>query len=228
MSASRRAWSCSATPRAKGIPVSGEATPHHLTLTDECIKTYSTNYKMNPPLRSEEDRLALIEGVADGTITVIATDHAPHTRTAKLVEFDYAPFGIIGLETALPLCYTELVAKGVIDLAALVKLFTTGPAEVLGVENYSLAEGRPADIVIFDPARKYTIDADQIQVEFAQHAVQRARSRVPRSGARWSTGKWSTAKNEDAWRTFCPESSNSATPCTGFRRWPGRNSKPRS
>ncbi len=149
--------------RAAGIPVSGEVTPHHLTLNDEYIKTYDTNYKMNPPLRSEEDRLALIEGIADGTITVIATDHAPHTGTAKLVEFDYAPFGIIGLETALPLCYTELVAKGVIDLPALVKLFTSGPAEVLGIEDYSLAEGRPADLVIFDPARKYTIDASQFK-----------------------------------------------------------------
>lgn len=145
--------------RAEGIPVSGEATPHHLTLTDECIKTYDTNYKMNPPLRSEEDRLALIEGVADGTITVIATDHAPHTQTAKLVEFDYAPFGIVGLETALPVCYTELVAKKVIGLPALVKLLTTGPAEVLGIDAPSLECGRAADLVIFDPARKYTIDS---------------------------------------------------------------------
>ena len=145
--------------RARGIPVSGEATPHHLTLNDEYIKTYDTNYKMNPPLRSEEDRLALIQGVADGTITVIATDHAPHTQTAKLVEFDYAPFGIVGLETALPVCYTELVAKRVIGLPALVKLLTTGPAEVLGIDAPSLECGRPADIVIFDPARKYTIDS---------------------------------------------------------------------
>lgn len=149
--------------RREGIPVTGEVTPHHLALTDECIKTYDTNYKMNPPLRSESDRLALIEGIADGTITVIATDHAPHTQTAKMVEFDYAPFGIIGLETALPVCYTELVAKGAIDLATLVKLFTAGPADVLGIENYSLAEGRPADIVIFDPARKYTIDANRFK-----------------------------------------------------------------
>ena len=149
--------------RAQGIPVSGEATPHHLTLNDEYIKTYDTNYKMNPPLRSEEDRLALIEGVADGTITVIATDHAPHTQTAKLVEFDYAPFGIVGLETALPVCYTELVAKRVIGLPALVKLLTTGPAEVLGIDAPSLECGRPADLVIFDPAREYTIDAGKFK-----------------------------------------------------------------
>ena len=144
--------------RAKGIPVTGEATPHHLTLNDECIKKFDTNYKMNPPLRSEDDRLALIEGVADGTITVIATDHAPHTQTAKLVEFDHAPFGIIGLETALPVCFTQLVASGIILLPQLIAKMTTGPAEVLGIENYSLAPGRPADITVFDPEAEYTID----------------------------------------------------------------------
>ena len=144
--------------RAKGIPVTGEATPHHLTLTDECIKRFDTNYKMNPPLRSEEDRQALIEGVRDGTITVIATDHAPHTETAKLVEFDHAPFGIIGLETAFSISFTELVAKGIISIPALVAKFTAGPAEVLGMENYSLAAGNPADITIFDPEAEYVID----------------------------------------------------------------------
>ena len=113
---------------------------------------------MNPPLRSEDDRLALIEGVADGTITVIATDHAPHTQTAKLVEFDHAPFGIIGLETALPICFTQLVASGIILLPQLIAKMTTGPAEVLGIENYSLAPGRPADITVFDPEAEYTID----------------------------------------------------------------------
>lgn len=149
--------------RAKGIPVTGEATPHHLTLTDECIKKYDTNYKMNPPLRSEEDRLALIAGVADGTITAIATDHAPHTMTAKMVEFDYAPFGIIGLETALPVSYGELVAKGVISLPKLVELFTAGPADILGFDDYSLAPGNPADLTVFDPEAKYTVDKEQFK-----------------------------------------------------------------
>ena len=149
--------------RAKGIPVSGEATPHHLTLTDECIKKYDTNYKMNPPLRSEEDRLALIAGVADGTITAIATDHAPHTMTAKMVEFDYAPFGIIGLETALPVSYGELVAKGVISLPKLVELFTAGPADILGFDDYSLAPGNPADLTVFDPEAKYIVDKEQFK-----------------------------------------------------------------
>ena len=144
--------------RANGIPVTGEATPHHLTLTDECIKKFDTNYKMNPPLRSEEDRQALIAGVADGTITVIATDHAPHTNTAKQVEFNYAPFGIIGLETAFPLCYTELVAKDVISLPTLISKLTVGPADVLGWQNYDLAPGTAADLTIIDPAAEYRID----------------------------------------------------------------------
>ena len=149
--------------RAKGIPVTGEATPHHLSLTDENVKKFDTNYKMNPPLRTEDDRQALIEGIADGTITVIATDHAPHTETAKLVEFDHAPFGIIGLETALPVCFTQLVASGVITVDKLIPKLTTGPAEVLGIKNYSLAEGNPADITIFDADRKWTIDKEQFK-----------------------------------------------------------------
>jgi len=146
--------------RAEGIPVTGEATPHHLALTDECIKKFDTNYKMNPPLRSESDRQALIRGVADGTITVIATDHAPHTRTAKLVEFDHAPFGIIGLETAFPVCYTELVASGIITLPQLIAKLTTGPADVLGMKNYSLAYGNPADLTVLDPEEEYVIDKE--------------------------------------------------------------------
>ncbi|MBR2910731.1 MAG: dihydroorotase, partial [Lentisphaeria bacterium] len=144
--------------RAEGVKVTGEATPHHLTLTDECIKKFDTNYKMNPPLRAEEDRLALIEGVADDTITVIATDHAPHTRTAKEVEFDYAPCGIIGLETAFPVCCTELVKKQVISLPRLIQKMTTGPAEVLGIEGYDMAPGKAADFVVLDPEAEYVID----------------------------------------------------------------------
>ncbi|MBR2372607.1 MAG: dihydroorotase [Lentisphaeria bacterium] len=144
--------------RAEGIMVTGEATPHHLSLTDECIRTYDTNYKMNPPLRSEEDRQALIQGVADGTITAIATDHAPHTVTAKLVEFDHAPFGIVGLETALSVTYTELVASGIMQLPEYIKRLTTGPADILRMKGYDLAEGKNADITIFDPDAEYVID----------------------------------------------------------------------
>ena len=147
--------------RKRGIRVTGEATPHHITLTDQCIKKFDTNYKMNPPLRSENDRLAVIEGLADGTLTAIATDHAPHTQTAKMVEFDHAPFGIIGLETALPLSFTELVTKGVLSIPQLIEKFTTGPADILGMKNYSLAVGNPADITVIDPEAKWTIDKNK-------------------------------------------------------------------
>ena len=147
--------------RKSGIRVTGEATPHHITLTDQCIKKFDTNYKMNPPLRSEADRLAVIEGLADGTLTAIATDHAPHTQTAKMVEFDHAPFGIIGLETALPLSFTELVTKGVLSIPQLIEKFTSGPADILGMKNYSLAVGNPADITVIDPEAKWTVDKNK-------------------------------------------------------------------
>ena len=146
--------------RAENLPFTAEVTPHHLALTDECIKTYDTNYKMNPPLRTEADRQALIEGLADGTITVIATDHAPHTATSKLVEFDEAPFGIIGLETALPVTLTVLYHTGKLTMTQLIEKFTTGPAEVLGMQDYTLANGNAADIAVFDPEEKYTVDPD--------------------------------------------------------------------
>ncbi len=151
------------TARRNGIRLTGEVTPHHIALTDECIKRFDTNYKMNPPLRSEEDRQALLTGLADGTITVIATDHAPHTATAKLVEFDDAPFGIIGLETALPITLTELYHTGILSLSELIAKFTVGPCEVLGFEHNSLAVGNPADVTIFDPDCEYEIDADTFQ-----------------------------------------------------------------
>ncbi len=147
--------------RKRGIPVSAEATPHHISLTDECIKKFDTNYKMNPPLRSEEDRQALLAGLADGTITVISTDHAPHTPTAKLVEFDYAPFGIIGLETALPVCLKELYHNGILSISDFVAKFTSGPAAVLGFTNRGLKPGNTADITIIDTEREITIDADK-------------------------------------------------------------------
>lgn len=144
--------------RKDGIRVSGEATPHHIALTDAEIKRFDSNYKMNPPLRSEEDRQALLEGLADDTLTVIATDHAPHTMTAKMVEFDYAPFGIIGLETAFQICCTELYHKGVLSLPHLISKLTKGPAEVLGLDIGNLKIGNPADITILDIDRENVID----------------------------------------------------------------------
>ena len=149
--------------KKRGFKVSAEATPHHMALTDECIKRFDTNYKMNPPLRSEADRQSIIAGLADGTITVIATDHAPHTMTAKLVEFDDAPFGIIGLETAVPITLGILYHSGVLSPLDYVAKFTTGPAEVLGFENYSLANGNAADITIIDPDLEYTVNADEFK-----------------------------------------------------------------
>ena len=149
--------------RARGIKVTAEATPHHIALTDECIKSFDTNYKMNPPLRSEADRQALIAGLADDTITVIATDHAPHTATSKTVEFDYAPFGIIGLETAVPVTLTELVHTNILTLPQWVAKFTTGPAEVLLKEDYSLANGKVADITVIDTELEFTVDKNQFR-----------------------------------------------------------------
>ena len=149
--------------RKNNIQISAEATPHHIALTDECIKKFDTNYKMNPPLRSEDDRQALLEGLADGTITVIATDHAPHTPTAKLVEFDYAPFGIIGLETAIPVCLKELYHSGLLSISDFVSKFTKGPADVLGFEDRALTPGNAADITIIDTEIEHTVDADKMR-----------------------------------------------------------------
>lgn len=143
------------------IPVSAEVTPHHIALNDEVLKHFNTNHKMKPPLMSEDHRKSLIKGLKDGTISCIATDHAPHTETEKMVEFDYAPFGIIGLETALPVCLTELYHKKHLSLTQFVSKFTEGPARVLGIDAGSLTEGSDADVTIFDPDAEQTIDSSK-------------------------------------------------------------------
>jgi len=143
------------------IPITGEVTPHHITLDDELIKHFDSVHKMNPPLRSGEHRKALIRGLKDGTISVIATDHAPHSETEKMVEFDYAPFGVIGLETAVPVCLNELYHKKVLDLPQLIAKFTAGPAAVLGLDIGTLAPGQAADITILDLNSKHVIDKEQ-------------------------------------------------------------------
>ncbi|MGH9738424.1 MAG: dihydroorotase [Candidatus Acidiferrales bacterium] len=130
-----------------GLKVTCEVTPHHFTLTDEDV-IYDTRFKMNPPLASRSDRDALIEGLADGSVDAIATDHAPHHPASKDVEFDRAPFGIVGFETALALGLDQLVHTGALPLMRLVELFTTGPARVLGIER-KIAPGEPADLTIF-------------------------------------------------------------------------------
>ena len=138
--------------RRTGARVTCEVTPHHIALTDAALQSYSTSFKMNPPLRSAEHREALLEAIADGTVDAIATDHAPHHFDEKNVEFDLAPFGIIGLETAFAVAYENLVASEVIELPRLIELFSTGPARVFSLPGGSLEEGSPGDVTILDPA----------------------------------------------------------------------------
>jgi dihydroorotase len=145
----------------KGIQVTAEATPHHLTLTDAACESYNTNAKMNPPLREAADVTALRTALKDGTIDVIATDHAPHHYDAKEREFDDAPFGIVGLETALSLGLTELVGSGILTLPELVDRMSTTPARVYHLAGGSLKRGEPADVVVFDPAARWTVDPDR-------------------------------------------------------------------
>jgi len=149
--------------RARGVRVTAEVTPHHLLLTDEEVRRseYDTSTKMNPPLRSEADRQAVLAGVRDGTIDCIATDHAPHTVDDKKVEFDQAAFGIVGLETAVGLCLDRLVAAGVIDLRRLVQVLSAGPAAALGLPGGCLEPGFPGDVTILDLRRKWRVDPDR-------------------------------------------------------------------
>jgi dihydroorotase len=140
--------------------VTCEVTPHHFTLVDENVGDYDTNFKMNPPLRSASDLEAIIVALADGTVDAIATDHAPHARHEKQVEFERAAFGITGLETALALAITQLHREHKIPLARIVELFTAGPARVFDLPGRgTLARGSYADVTIFDPKKKWTFDA---------------------------------------------------------------------
>jgi dihydroorotase len=143
--------------KKRGLAVTCEVTPHHFTLIDEDV-AYDTNFKMNPPLASREDRDALLAGLADGTVDAIATDHAPHEPSSKAVEFDKAPFGITGFETALALGLDQLVHTGRIKLMRLIELFTTGPARVLGMER-RVAAGQPADLTLFSTDHAWTFRA---------------------------------------------------------------------
>ncbi|HET8633473.1 MAG TPA: dihydroorotase [Gemmatimonadales bacterium] len=146
--------------RAKdtGVRVTAEACPHHFTLTHEACEGYNTNAKMNPPLREDADREAVREALRDGTIDAIATDHAPHHYDAKEREFDQAPNGIIGLETAFPLANAELVGSGLLTLPQLVERMSTVPARIFGLPGGSLAKGAPADVVLLDPDVRWTVD----------------------------------------------------------------------
>jgi dihydroorotase len=136
--------------RAADVQATGEVTPHHLCLTDEAIRTLDPNLKMNPPLRAEEDRRALIEGLKDGTIAAIATDHAPHAAHEKDVPFEEAPFGVTGLETAFAVVYTRLVEPGVVPLETVLERMSAGPARIYGLEPPRIAVGAPANLVVLD------------------------------------------------------------------------------
>ena len=146
-----------------GVKITAETAPHYFTLTEDCVVTYDTNTKMNPPLRTKEDVEAIKKGLSDGTIDVIATDHAPHTDSEKDVEFDFAPFGIIGLETALSLAATELVGNKILSWPELITKMSANPAKILGVSGGDLKKGAPADVIIIDPEQEYIYKKSQIE-----------------------------------------------------------------
>ncbi|GJM17252.1 MAG: dihydroorotase [Thermodesulfobacteriota bacterium] len=145
--------------KKRGVKVTAEVTPHHFILTDEAVGRYDTNAKMNPPLRGKKDREAVIEGLKDGTLDAIATDHAPHSEDEKKVEFDLAPFGIVGLETALPLSL-KLVEDGALTINQMISKLTNSPSDVLNLGKGTLKIGENADVVIFDPEQEITIDRE--------------------------------------------------------------------
>src|SRR5688500_590607 len=145
--------------KQRGARISAEATPHHIALTDDALATYDPNFKMNPPLRTEEDRRALIDGLRDGTLDIIATDHAPHTDYEKDKEFDFAPNGILGLETALPGTPKILTRQNKFKLPFVIDLMTRRPARLMNLAGGTLSEGSAADICLFDPTEKWRYDA---------------------------------------------------------------------
>jgi dihydroorotase len=150
--------------RARGVKISGEVCPHHIALTDEAIQNFDTNYKMNPPLRSRPNVDALLEGIADGTIEILASDHAPHAQFEKEVEFDAAPFGIVGLETEIGIFIDLLVhKKKLIDLTRLIEMFTVNPARLLKLGAGTLSDGAAADITLIDPNLEWTVNAENFE-----------------------------------------------------------------
>jgi len=152
--------------KERGVKVTCEVAPHHFTLTDAALEApvkYDTNLKMNPPLRDEADRDAMLEGIADGTVDLIATDHAPHHADEKMLEFDRAPFGIVGLETAVPIVFDKLVHAGRITLKRMVELLSVNPARVFGIPGGALTDGTPADVTVLAPDVRTTIRASALR-----------------------------------------------------------------
>jgi dihydroorotase len=151
--------------KQRGVHVTCEVAPHHFTLTDDSLDgpvKYDTNFKMNPPLRAVADREAMLEGIADGSVDVIATDHAPHHIDEKMVEFDRAPFGIVGLETAVPIVFDRLVHAGRISLTRMIELLSFNPARLMKIRAGRLDEGAPADITVLAPDLPTTIEAAKL------------------------------------------------------------------
>jgi len=151
--------------KQRGVHITCEVAPHHFTLTDESLDgpvKYDTNFKMNPPLRAVADRDAMLEGIADGSVDVIATDHAPHHIDEKMVEFDRAPFGIVGLETAVPIVFDRLVHAGRISLKRMIELLSFNPARLMKIRAGRLDEGSPADITVLAPDLSTTIEAAKL------------------------------------------------------------------
>ena len=149
--------------KSRNVRVTAEATPHHFTLTDECLRTFDSNYKMSPPLRGREHVEAVIAGLADGTIDCIASDHAPHAKEKKMQELDQAPFGIVGLETSLGLVITKLIEPGHLDWAGAIRKMSLNPARILGIPKGTLQIGVDADITVIDPKARWTVDPSQFR-----------------------------------------------------------------
>jgi dihydroorotase len=149
--------------REAGVCVTGEVTPHHLCLTDDAVRTLDPNVKMNPPLRSAEDRAALVEALRDGTISAVATDHAPHSLEEKDVPFESAPFGVIGLETAFSALYTYLVEPGLLTLETVLERMSAGPAVIFGLERPRIAVGATANVTLLDLAASWRVRADRLR-----------------------------------------------------------------
>jgi len=146
--------------RADGVQATGEVTPHHLCLTDEAVRSLDPNVKMNPPLRTDEDRVTLLDALRDGTIEAVATDHAPHSREEKDVPFEEAPFGVTGLETAFAALYTHLVETGLLPLSTLLERMSAGPARIFGLDRPRIARGAPANLVLLDSRASWRVRED--------------------------------------------------------------------
>ena len=149
--------------KRRGVKVTAEACPHHFTLTDERLRTFDSNYKMNPPLRTWSDVEAVVGGLSDGTIEILATDHAPHAPEKKMRELDLAPFGVIGLETLVPIVATHLVDPGHLSWPEAIRKLTINPARLLGIPKGTLRPGADADVTLIDPTARWTIDPSQFR-----------------------------------------------------------------